>query len=205
VDVSAQAAVLSALAHAPTFWDMSGVNPRRAGIFVTGRSVTGAKMRAFWRCRDGWVNFILYGGTAGRHTNRELVGWMKDKGMAPVWMEGIDWSRFEVPTLTQDDVDRLEAPIEAFLATLTKRDFLDGAVQRGMLGYPVSTVAEIHEDEQLRARGFWQDVSDGVGGTLRHPGGFALVNGRRLPVRAGAPGLGEHNREVLEELARSEA
>ncbi len=206
VDVSAQAAVLSALAHAPTFWDMSGVNPHRAGTFVTGRSVTGAKMRAFWRCRDGWINFILYGGAAGRHTNRELVAWMKDSGMAPAWMEGIDWSRFEVTTLAQDEVDRLEAPIGAFLATLTKREFLDGAVRCGMLGYPVSTVAEIHQDEQLRARGFWQDVPDGAGGTLRHPGGFALVNGQRLAVRAGAPRIGEHNREVLDELlARPEA
>ena len=124
--------------------------------------------------------------------------------MAPEWMEGLDWSQFEVTTLTQGDVDRLEAPIGAFLATLTKREFLDGVVQRGMLGYPVSTVAEIHQDEQLRARGFWQDVPDGAGATLRHPGGFALVNGQRLAVRAGAPRLGEHNREVLQELARPE-
>jgi crotonobetainyl-CoA:carnitine CoA-transferase CaiB-like acyl-CoA transferase len=203
VDVSAQAAVLAALAHAPTFWDISGVNPQRAGIFITGRSVTGAKMRAFWPCRDGWLNFIIYGGAAGRHTNRELVAWMKEKGMAPDWMEAIDWSRFEVPSLTQEEVDRLEAPIGAFLATLTKLEFLDGAVRRGMLGYPVSTVAEIHRDPQLRARAFWQEVPDGAGGTLRHPGGFALVNGERLTLRRGAPAVGEHNREILGELTAS--
>src|SRR5206468_11598816 len=82
VDVSAQVAVLSALAHAPVFWDLNRVNPERAGIYITGRSVTGAKMTALWRCNDGWINFIIYGGAAGRHTNQQLVKWMAEKEMA---------------------------------------------------------------------------------------------------------------------------
>src|SRR5207249_3660120 len=69
VDGSAQSAVMAALAHAPVFWDLNGINPERAGIYITGRSMTGARMRAFWPCKDGWINFIVYGGAAGRHTN----------------------------------------------------------------------------------------------------------------------------------------
>ena len=158
-------------------------------------------MRAFWGCRDGWINFILYGGAAGRHTNRELVCWMAEKGLAPDGLTGMDWSRFEVTTLTQEEVDRLEAPIEAFLATLTKREFMEGAIRRGMLGYPVSTVKDISEDPHLAARGFWQEVEDaGSGRRLRYPGGFAVVNGERLVLRRSAPWLGQHNAEVLREL-----
>jgi crotonobetainyl-CoA:carnitine CoA-transferase CaiB-like acyl-CoA transferase len=205
VDVSAQAAVLSALAHAPAFWDLNRANPRRAGIYITGRSVTGARMRAFWRCRDGWINFIIYGGAAGRHTNRELVSWMQERGMAPEWLVRVDWSGFEVTTLTQRDVDRLEAPLEAFLATLTKREFMDEAIRRGMLGYPVSTVKDIAEDRQLAARGFWQDLEAPASGSrLRYPGGFAVVNGTRLGQRRPAPQPGQHNREVLEEISTVE-
>ena len=201
VDVSAQAAVLSALAHAPAFWDLNRANPQRAGIYITGRSVTGARMRAFWRCRDGWINFILYGGAAGRHTNRELVSWMGERGMAPEWLAAVDWARFEVTTLTQDEVDRLEVPIEAFLATLTKREFMAGAIRRGMLGYPVSTTKDIAEDPQLAARGFWQELATpGSGSRLRHPGGFAVVNGTRLGPTRPAPLPGQHTREVLAEL-----
>ena len=73
VDVSAQAAVITALAHAPTFFDINGTIPSRAGAYMTGRSVTGAKYRVFWPCRDGFLNFILYGGTAGRRTNEQLT------------------------------------------------------------------------------------------------------------------------------------
>ncbi len=73
VDVSAQASVVIAAAHAPAFFDLDGVVPKRAGAFLTGRSIKGARYRVFWRCRDGWLNFIFYGGVAGRRTNERLV------------------------------------------------------------------------------------------------------------------------------------
>jgi crotonobetainyl-CoA:carnitine CoA-transferase CaiB-like acyl-CoA transferase len=202
VDVSAQAAMLSALAHAPVFWDVSGIVPERAGVHITGRSTTGARMRAFWACRDGWINFILYGGTAGRHTNQQLVAWMAEKGLAPDWLQALDWSTFDATRLDQEEVDRLEGPISRFMQTLTKQEFLEGAVQRQILGYPVATVADILSDRQLEARGFWQDVIDGTSGAaLRIPGGFAVIDGERLPIRRGPPAVGEHNHEILTRTA----
>jgi len=178
VDVSAQVAVMAALAHAPAFWDLNRVNPERAGIFVTGRSVREAKMRVMWSCQDGWINFIIYGGPAGRRTNQQLAAWMDEKGMAPEWLKNIDWTSFAVTSITQEEVDRLEAPIAEFFATLTKREFLAGAIERQILGYPVATVADIYDDEQLQARQFWQEVSEpDSGSTLKHPGGFAVIDG----------------------------
>jgi crotonobetainyl-CoA:carnitine CoA-transferase CaiB-like acyl-CoA transferase len=201
VDVSAQSAVIAALAHAPVFWDLSGVNPERAGIYITGRSVSGARMRAFWPCRDGWINFIVYGGTAGRHTNQQLVAWMDERGMSSDVLRRIDWRTFSVPELTQEQVDEIEAPIGRFLATLTKQEFLEAATARQMLGYPVSTAGDIHRDLQLEVRDFWQNVFDPVvGACLRYPGGFAIVDGERLPIRLPAPGIGQHNDEVYGHL-----
>jgi Predicted acyl-CoA transferases/carnitine dehydratase len=150
----------------------------------------------------GWLDqFIIYGGAAGRHTNQQLVAWMKERGMAPDWLLDIDWSRFEVTRLTQEEVDRLEAPIAEFFLTITKREFLEEALRRQMLGYPVSTVADIMTDPQLEAREFWQEVLDPTTGLrLRYPGGFAVVNGERLPIRRPAPRLGEHNQEIFAEI-----
>ena len=48
VDVSAQACLLWAFSHAHTFWDLNRQLEKRAGSFMTGRSITGAKMRVFW-------------------------------------------------------------------------------------------------------------------------------------------------------------
>jgi len=205
VDVSAQVAVMAALAHAPTFWDLNRVNPERAGIYMTGRSVTGARMRVFWPCKDGWINFILYGGSAGRHANQRLVSWMDEKGVAPETIKQIDWNNFDVTKITQDEVDALEVPIGRFFSTLTKRGFYEGAVKREILGYPVFDVEDIYNDPQLLARQFWQGVQDPLSGsTLNFPGGFALINGERPAIRRPAPRVGQHNQEVYaEELGLS--
>ena len=179
VDVSAQAAVITALSHAPAFIDIAGTCPTRAGAFITGRSVTGARFRVFWPCRDGYLNFILYGGAAGRRTNEQLVAWMRASGAAPGALAAEDWAHWDPTVATQERVDALEAPIARFFATLTKRQFLEGAHEREMLGYPVNTVADIAADPQLAARGFWQDVPAPGGGLERHCGAFVIIDGRR--------------------------
>ncbi|MDE2166963.1 MAG: CoA transferase [Alphaproteobacteria bacterium] len=183
VDVSGQASVVLALAHAPTFWDIERKEPTRAGAYVTGRSVTGARYRVFWPCRDGYLNFVLYGGSAGRRTNQQLVAWMRETRAELGPLAEIDWSRFDPTRATQAEVDAIEARMQAFFATLTKREFLDGAHRREMLGYPIATVADIAEDPQLEARRFWQMVRGPDGVTRRHCGSFAVIDGRRPPLR----------------------
>lgn len=185
VTVSAQAAVLTALAHAPTFYDILGEVPTRCGEFITGRTLTGARMRAFWPCRDGYINFVLYGGVAGRRSNRQLAEWMREAGVPLGAVAGIDWSTFDPKPLTQAEVDALEQPILRFFAGLTKREFLEGAAAREMLGYPVSTVEDIAADPQLEARGFWDDLRSTA--RAHHCGSFAIVDRVRAPLRY-APG-----------------
>jgi crotonobetainyl-CoA:carnitine CoA-transferase CaiB-like acyl-CoA transferase len=179
VDVSAQSAVITALAHAPAFFDILGVTPTRAGAYITGRSITGAKYRVFWPCRDGYLNFILYGGAAGRRTNQQLVAWMRERGFELGPLAEIDWASWDPTRATQAEVDAIEAPIERFFATVAKREFLEEAHRRQMLGYPVSTVADIAADPQLQARGFWRERPGPDGRIERHCGAFVVVGGRR--------------------------
>ncbi|MEE8435292.1 MAG: CoA transferase [bacterium] len=196
VDLSAQAAAMSILAHAPAFWDMLQININRAGAFMAGRNVHGAKMRVFWPVKDGWVNFILYGGNAGVKTNRGLVDWMEAKGGAPDTLKNTDWSRFEVSQASQTEIDEIEHPIGEFFQTLTKAEFLEGVTRREMLGYPVSTTQDIYQDPQLEARDFWQEVyHESLDATLRMPGPFAKFSGAECGMRSPAPGVGQHNRE----------
>jgi benzylsuccinate CoA-transferase BbsE subunit len=53
-----------------------------------------------------------------------------------------------------------------------------------MLGYPVSTVADIAADPQLAARGFWQEAAAAGGKLERHCGCFAIVDGERPPLES---------------------
>jgi len=186
VQVSAQAAVVTAVAHAPAFWDLLGVAPTRCGEFLTGRAITGARFRAFWPCADGYLNFALYGGPAGKRSNQQLLAWMQQTGADAGRFGEIDWKTFDPKILTQAQIDALEAPVARFFTGITKQQFLEGASAREVLGYPVSTVADIAADPQLEARGFWQDTA-AHGKQQRHCGSFAMVDGKRAALRH-APG-----------------
>jgi len=183
VDVSAQAAVIMALAHAPAFWDMEGILPTRAGAFVTGRSIKGARYRAFWPCADGYLNFVLYGGPAGRRTSTQLVHWMRERGAELGVLESVDWKSFDPKNATQEEVDAMERPIATFFKQIGKREFLEEASRREMLGYPVSTMPDIAGDPQLSARDFWQDLPGPDGKRQRHCGSFAIIDQVRAPLR----------------------
>jgi crotonobetainyl-CoA:carnitine CoA-transferase CaiB-like acyl-CoA transferase len=183
VDVSAQAAVVTAIAHAPAFVDLLGARPTRAGAFMTGRSIHGARYRVFWPCRDGYINFIFYGGVAGRRTNEQLVAWMRARGAELGVLASIDWKSWDPTKADQAEVDTIEAPVMKFFATITKREYLDEAHRREMLGYPVSTVADIAADPQLAARRFFETVA-GADDTLEtHCGSFAVIDGERPRLR----------------------
>ncbi len=176
VDTSAQSAVLPMLVHAPSFWELLGVNPMRAGAFLVGRNVHGAVMRNIWPCRDGYVTWAVYGGPAGRQSNRGLVAWMAERGAAPDFLLEMDWDRFDVATVTPGEVERMEAAIAPFFLGVTRRDFLEQAHGRRLLGYVVATAAEIAADPQLEARGVWRDVEVAeVGTAVRLPGGWYRV------------------------------
>ena len=196
VDVSGQQSMVTVHPPAPVFADVAREEHMRLGPNLLGRSIVGARFRNIWPCADGHVSFAIQGGPIGRHTGRMLTAWMAERGFTAPRFRAIDWESFDNRTLSQADVDALEAEVAAFFATLTKREFFDGVIARNMLGYPVSDARDIYGDEQLRARSFWQDVPID-GRTLAFPGGFALFDGERPRVRRRPPRLGEHDSEIL--------
>ena len=197
VDVSAQACLLWAFSHAHTFWDLNRHVEKRAGSFMTGRTITGAKMRVFWPCKDGYLNFIIYGGEAGRRTNQALVDWMDSQGTAPDFLKQKDWKTFDIAKVTQEEIDRMEEPIGEFFKGVTKADFFKQVVKRQMLGYPVASVKEIFEDPQHEARNFWQKVEHPeLKSAIEYPGGFAKFSEGACQIWRRAPLIGEHNQEI---------
>jgi crotonobetainyl-CoA:carnitine CoA-transferase CaiB-like acyl-CoA transferase len=216
VDVSAQAAMTTVHPPAPVWWDIAGEEHGRTGPFLLGRSIVGSRFRNLWACADGFVSFAIQGGPIGRHTGRMLARWMAERGAVPPAIAAIDWDRFDNTTLTQAQVDELEAAIAPFLRALTKTEFFNGVVERKMLGYPVGDASDSLADPQLRARDFWRTLPPAPGlpfpPSLPFPGGFALFDGERPAVRRPAPRAGEHNVEIYAEagidateLARSRA
>jgi benzylsuccinate CoA-transferase BbsE subunit len=160
----------------------------------------GSRFRNLWPCADGFVSFAIQGGPIGRHTGRMLAEWMRERGAPTEAIAAIDWDRFDNTTLTQAQVDELEAAIAPFLRSLTKAEFFTEVVKRKMLGYPVGDASDSLADPQLEARDFWRTVVPAEGlAPLPFPGGFALFDGERPAVRRPAPRVGEHNSEIYGE------
>jgi len=200
VDVSAQAAMTTVHPPAPVWWDVAHEEHGRTGPFLLGRSVVGSRFRNLWACADGFVSFAIQGGPIGRHTGRMLAEWMGERGAVPPVIGRIDWDRFDNTTLTQAQVDEIEAAIAPFLRSLSKAEFFSGVIKRKMLGYPVGDASDSLADPQLRARDFWRTLAPAEGlPPVPFPGGFALFDGERPAVRRPAPSVGEHNREIYAE------
>jgi crotonobetainyl-CoA:carnitine CoA-transferase CaiB-like acyl-CoA transferase len=201
VDVSAQAAMTTVHPPAPVWWDIAGEEHGRTGPFLLGRSNVGSRFRNLWACADGYVSFAIQGGPIGRHTGRMLAEWMAERGAVSPIIGAIAWDRFDNTTLTQSQVDELEAAIAPFLRSLTKAEFFSEVVKRKMLGYPVGDASDSLADPQLGARDFWQTQVpvDGLP-PLPFPGGVALFDGERPTVRRPAPQIGQHNAELYGEL-----
>jgi benzylsuccinate CoA-transferase BbsE subunit len=173
----------------------------RGGSRIVGRSMHGARMRAIYRCRDGYINFIFYGGEAGRRSNEAMVQWMAELGEAPEWLTSKDWGAFNVAASTQEEIDALEQPFVEFLSRRTKAEFSAESVKRGILGYPVADAKDIREDSQLASREFWQQVEHPeLDVAVTYPGPFARFSAADCRLRRRAPLPGEHNEEIYGEL-----
>lgn len=196
VDVSAQASTAWSADTAPFYWEAEGTLPKRVGNAIAGRSIHGAVMKAAYPCLDGCICWLIYGARSGAITNDQMVKWMDEKGLATEWLKCWDWNLFDPGTATQEDFDRIMGPVGVLLQGLTKHEFLEEAVRRRIMGYPVSTTKDIRENPQLRARGIWEDVEHPSGAALKYPGSWFKSSCASCGVRRRAPQIGEHNEDI---------
>lgn len=197
VDVSAQASVAWAADTAPFYWEADGTLTKRVGNAVPGRSIHGAKMKAAYPCKDGYICWLIYGARAGGITNKETIKWMEEKGITSDWIKAQDWDKFDPALATQEDFNQIMEPVSRLLQGLTKAEFLEEAVKRRIMGYPVSDAKDIMESPQLRAREVWQDIEHPeLGAKITYPGPWAKFSESSCGISRRAPLIGEHNDEI---------
>ena len=195
IDVSIQEAVVHTLMNVIQFWDVCGMVLKRSGAFRTGLSMA-ANQRLIWRCKDGYVNFPIYTTAGGARSNAKLVRWMESEGIRDDYLSSIRWEEFDLSIASQEQFDRVEGSIGHFFESHTMDELFQGAIERGIMLYPVYGAKEIQEDPQLMARGFWSNVDHPeLGEVTFFPGSPFVFSGERQNIRR-APLIGEHN-EVI--------
>lgn len=198
IDVSMQQSVVMCSLQAIPFWEMEHVNLERSGAFRVGLS-SHARSRQTWPCKDGAVNFVIYGGRAGAFRNTNLVRWMTEENMAPEWLQKIDFNTFDMFNITQKEMDEFEAPIVKFFLSHTKEELLREGAKNKVSVVPVASPAEVVHSPQLKARNFWIDVDHPeLGETIKYPGFGIRFTETPCRLRYRPPLIGEHNAEIYQ-------
>ncbi len=137
-------------------------------------------------CKDGWIS--LTPGIGGAPNIPFLIN-------KP---ELQDSDFFTDPRTRMADPDRFDALIIPWLMNRNKWDITAEAQELRLAFTPVLSAGELLEDQQLKARRFFDTTRHPRLGKMTSPGSPAKLS--RTPWLSGrAPLLGEHNREVYRE------
>jgi len=201
VDVSCQKAVVLSLTHYCDNWDMLRVNVKREGPFDTRTrpAPLGVLLRRFVHaCKDGFVMAQLAGGAqAGQvASSRALIAWANSLGYA-LEIKDYDWTKLDVGTVPQSEMNRLEDAWGTFLVTRTKAEIIEKAVERSIMMVPITSAKDVMASPQFGAREFFVEVEHPeVGQTITYPGFPVKMTRFPYRTRRRAPLIGEHNEEI---------
>ena len=200
VDVSMQECGMSTLLVVTAFWSMTKTIVKRQGMYETARLVGGKeffKRPNLYRCKDGQISWLLVTAQLADRTIA-LVDWMDEEGMAGD-LKGIDWRTIDAKQVTQEQYNAWLVPFQRFFLTHTKAELFQEAAKRGLLIYPASSARDVFENEQLKARDFWEIVEHPeLGTSITYPGAPFKSTEKSWRISRRAPLIGEHNLEIYE-------
>ena len=198
VDVSCQQAVAKTLAHAPQIWDIEGAILQRMGVY---RQTSGEnRVRINWPCKDGYVNYMLQGGSVAAST-RALFDWMEEDGIEVQDLQAVEWEALGYGGISSELMEKAAGPMEEFFTRYTREELTRESLARRILLFPVATPSELARHPQLEARGYFVDVQHPeLGVSVPYPGAFVKLGdgGDVVEFRRRPPLVGEHNLEVYQ-------
>ena len=156
-----------------------------AGYFGYNRALT--PNRRPFRTLDGYVCILLY---TERHWERffAIVGQQDRYAGDP---------RLSDPDVRRREYDAAYGVVAEIVTTRTSGDWLAALAAADIPVVPLHDVADLLNDEHLRATGFFSEEvhsSEGALRSVRRPG---RISGATAPHLRPAPRLGEHGAEIL--------
>ncbi len=202
VDVSAQQAVTLAtqgniLSHAVG----ETTATRAAGGVVAG----GINVRLTFPARDGYVSItFIFGATVGPATRR-LMEYVHDQGFCDAATRDKNWVEYGLLLASGEEpvaeYERVKECVAACTASKTKAELLQAALERRLLLAPMSDIGDVVDSPQFAERGYFRrPTGDGPSAEVDYPGPFARFSATPLGPTRRPPRIGEHTREILEEL-----
>lgn len=150
-----------------------------------------APNRKPYRTKDGYISALIY----------------NDKHWS-LFVEAVrpPWATEELATLAQRarQIDTVYGRLAETFLERTTQEWLDLLQRLGIPAAPLRTPDELFENEHLNAVGFFETVET-ENGPVRFPGVPTWFSQTPGQVAGGAPRLGAHTHEVLDELGLGDA
>jgi crotonobetainyl-CoA:carnitine CoA-transferase CaiB-like acyl-CoA transferase len=202
IDVSAQTAMMMTTQFMVLAAGWNDHPPERLG---GGLKLGHIRTRFVYPCKDGHVNITWLFGAVFGPASRRLFEWIHEEAFCHEAMRDKDWIGYGLHLLTGqeplEEYARCMDCIERFARSHTKAELFEEAFRRRVLLVPVSNTYDIFHSEQLKAREYWSEVEHPeLKRRFTYPGPFAKFSETPIQYRRRPPMLGEHTREVLEEL-----
>lgn len=176
VDVSAQESLFDVLMQASYYYKWLGNNPTRTGKYRLGVSGGIFLHPMIWKCRDGHIAYMMQGGKLGAYSNSTLAKYIDMEGDLPDHVRQIQWETLDMAKMNQEKMENVWEPFARFFARHTVQEIYQISLKERLQLFPVNTVVDILDDEQLNAREFWQEQKvPELDKTLKLPGPFARL------------------------------
>ncbi|HXX59534.1 MAG TPA: CoA transferase [Dehalococcoidales bacterium] len=195
VDVAIHGVITSATFNALGFWELRNQILPRSGPYRQGMSQT-TKQQELWKCKDGFVAFILIGGSMGSRQNKRLVEWMVELNEAPDLLREMDWDTFDQANADPAFIASLDEAISSVFMKHTMEEIFDAAKKFKIMLTPINTPGQIMDCPQLAARETWQKVTHPDWGEFMVAKAPPHVSSGSLGFIRHAPRLGEHNHDI---------
>jgi crotonobetainyl-CoA:carnitine CoA-transferase CaiB-like acyl-CoA transferase len=139
-----------------------------------------------FECGDGrLVYFVLI--TAEQKPWEALVAWMDENGLAADLIE----PAFGDPAYRQANFAHIQDIVECFFLLKTSDEVLREGQERQLPVGIIYAPEDLLEDEHLRSREFFVDITEADGGAVAYPGWPYRYSAFALPAPRRAPRLGE--------------
>jgi crotonobetainyl-CoA:carnitine CoA-transferase CaiB-like acyl-CoA transferase len=147
-----------------------------------------------YQCQDGLIFLV----------NVEQDQWQRLVELMgnPEWAS---WEIFKDPFVRAENWDVLKPYIEEWIQGWKVEELWRAGQEQRICFSPVFSMAQLANQEQLRARNFFVAVTHPQAGTLTHLGPPYQLGEPWWQIRRPAPLLGEHNEEVKASLGQAKA
>ncbi len=183
IDVSIQHAMMNQERSQLRRFVDEGVNPNRTG--------KGRLLESLVECSDGEFAVVILSSQQQWEGLWRAMG-KPDWGMQPP---------FDTQKGRSDHYAELRQRLNAWSKTVTQDELFHGIQREGSAAAPILTAEGVFKLEQFRGRGHFVTIDHPVAGALEYIAQPTRLSNVELAPKRPAPLLGQHNAEILGELA----